>query len=107
MTAAGFIEQKTHQLIYYIRAFWRGELCYQEIDLFFWDTMEEWLAVTNRGQAPLCSQEQVFWHLMHQIHYWPQEQLVYDRSLREDLLKCIDYLENGEFRPFHCIGIRP
>lgn len=107
MTVAAFIEQKARQLASYIRAFWRGELPYQEVNLFFWDTLEEWINLSNRNKTPQSSQERVFWHLMHQVHFWPQDQLLTDRVLKDELARCVNYLEHGGFCPFDCVGIRP
>lgn len=107
MTVVSFIEQKASELSYYVRAFWQGDLPYREVELFFWDTLEEWINLANRNQAPVSEQEQVFWHLMHQVHYWPQEQLISDGVLRDELVRCVYFLEHGGFCPFDCIGIRP
>ncbi|MFC3094294.1 hypothetical protein DRW07_14595 [Alteromonas sediminis] len=107
MTVAAFIERKARQLAYYIKAFWRGDLPYREVNLFFWDTLEEWINMSNRNATPISSQERVFWHLMHQIHFWPQDTLLSDAVLKEELNRCVNFLENGGFCPFDCVGIRP
>ena len=108
MTVASFIKVKARQLVYYLRSFWRGELPYQEVHLFFWDTLEEWGQVSNRDKFPVSYDEQVFWHLMHQIQYWPQERLLEDSVLlRKELCMCVNYLDDGGFCPFDCVGIRP
>jgi hypothetical protein len=107
MTVTSFIKVKARQLVYYLRSFWRGELPYQEVNLFFWDTLEEWIQLSNRDKSPLTSEEQVFWHLMHQVQFWPQERLRDDDVLRDELSLCVNYLENGGFCPFDCVGIRP
>ena len=107
MSVAAFIEVKARQLVYYLKAFWRDEIAYQEVDLFFWDTLEEWAGLSNRHELPISPKERVFWHLMHQVHYWPQNLLHADSVLREELSRCVDYLENGGFCPFDCVGIRP
>ena len=107
MTVTSFIKVKARQLVYYLRSFWRGELPYQEVNLFFWDTLEEWIQLSNSDKSPLTSEEQVFWHLMHQVQFWPQERLRDDDVLRDELSLCVNYLENGGFCPFDCVGIRP
>ena len=107
MTVSSFIKVKARQLVYYLRSFWRGDLPYREVNLFFWDTLEEWIQVSGRDKFPLTSEEQVFWHLMHQIQYWPQDRLLTDSVLRDELCLCVNYLEKGGFYPFDCVGIRP
>lgn len=107
MSVSVFIEDKAKQLCYYLRTFWQQELPYQELDLFFWDTMEEWSQVHYDITQPYSSAERVFWHLLHQIHYWPEEKLLHDTYLVEELANCIHYLEGKGFCPFDCIGIRP
>lgn len=107
MTVANFINQKTKQLVYYIRAFWRGDISYKEVGLFLWDTLEEWSKLRHCDKPPLDAHEQVFWHLFYQVHSQSEDKLMTDYRLRDELSLCMDFLEYGGFRPFYCIGIRP
>ncbi len=102
-----FIESKARQLCFYLRAFWQGELPHSELELFFWDTMEEWGQVRNATKSPYSQRERVFWHLLHQIHYWPEEQLERDLYLKQELDNCVNFLDGKGFCPFDCVGIRP
>lgn len=107
MKVKAFINQKARQLCYYLRAFWQGDLPFQELELFFWDTMEEWGQVSYRLNQPYSQKERVFWHLLHQMHFWHEDKLMYDNYLVEELANCMLYLEGKGLCPFDCVGIRP
>jgi hypothetical protein len=49
----------------------------------------------------------VFWHLLHQFHFWPEQKLISDPYLRSELATCLDYLEGAGQYPLDCVGIRP
>lgn len=103
-----FINQKAPQLAYFLRGFWQGKIPYRELDLFFWDTMEEWAQINVVPDHPYSQQERVFWHLLHQMHFWPADTLLNERHLREELVVCIDFLlEEGAYCPLDCVGVRP
>nr|WP_268820329.1 hypothetical protein [Paraglaciecola sp. G1-23] len=96
-------------MAFYVRGFLQKQIPYSEVDLFFWDTMEEWAQIKSGKLQPYERTEQVFWHVLHQVHYWPQNTLQEDPVLREELEICLNFLE-GEERyplPLDCIGIRP
>lgn len=102
-----FIKTKSMQLAFYVRAFWQRRISYSELDLYFWDTMEEWNHIKVESTLPYCHKERVFWHLLHQIHYWPEIKLLNDHYLRSELNTCMVYLEGeGQF-PLDCVGVRP
>ena len=109
LTIQKFISCKSTQLAFFIRAFLSERIHYSELDLYFWDTMEEWSQIKNDQQIPCGQREIVFWHLLHQVHYWPAQTLLTDKYLREELNTCLDYLECDEKypMPLDCIGIRP
>ncbi len=107
MTVISFIDEKAKQLCYYLRAFWQGDLPHTELELFFWDTLEEWSQVNYQLDQPYSQKERVFWHLLHQIHFWAEEKLAYDNYLVEELANCIVFLEGKGICPFDCVGIRP
>ena len=106
MQIASFIDQKAKQLAFYLSAFWRGELPHAELQLFFWDTLEEWAQVEDRTE-PYSQKERVFWHVLHQLHYWPEPKLAHDTLLHDELSNCLHYLEGRGLCPFDCVGIRP
>tara|TARA_Y100001970_G_C14237083_1_gene862473 strand:+ start:110 stop:457 length:348 start_codon:yes stop_codon:yes gene_type:complete len=102
-----FIEEKSRQLCCYLQAFWNGALDYRELNYFFWDTLEEWSLYRCEDSEPYSHRERVFWHLLHQIHYWRDEQLLHDTILRDELKQCVRFLQGDAVFPFDCIGIRP
>lgn len=108
-TVSHFVQNKSKQLAYYVRHFLQLKMPYSELDLFFWDTMEEWAHVEKGKHLPYEKTEQVFWHVLHQIHYWPALTLIEDPYLRGELETCLDCLESGGNYPLplDCIGIRP
>lgn len=103
----GFINSKARQLTFYVRGFWQQTIPYSEVDLYFWDTLEEWNQVERNPDEPYSQKERVFWHLLHQMHYWPEQKLLQDPYLRDELNTCIDYLEGEGEYPLDCVGIRP
>lgn len=102
-----FINDKARQLCFYLRAFWQGDIAHSELELFFWDTLEEWGQVRYSLEQPYSQKERVFWHLLHQIHFWSEDKLMYDNYLVEELANCMLFLEGSGFCPIDCIGIRP
>ncbi|WP_333606403.1 hypothetical protein [Arsukibacterium sp.] len=102
-----FIEQKTQQLIFYVSRFLRGRLAHQELHLFVWDTLEEWAQLSWRPASNLSYRERVFWHLLHQLEYWPEPFLRDDKLLRSNIQDCICYLKGKGRIPRNCVGVRP
>lgn len=102
-----FINAKAKQLSYFLRAFWLHQIPYREIDLYFWDTLEEWTAVKRIKDQPYTQKERVFWHLLHQLHFWPEQKLLQDPYLKTELSTCLDFLEGEGCCPLDCVGIRP
>lgn len=107
MRVKNFINLKASQLAYFVRAFWEQRIPYTELDLYFWDTLEEWMQVKPNPDSPYSQKERVFWHVLHQTHYWPAQKLLTDPFLRGELETCLDYLEGEGQYPLDCIGIRP
>lgn len=107
MKVQRFINCKSKQLTYFVRAFWDNRIPYSEVDLYFWDTLEEWSQVSTKDKEPYSQKERVFWHLLHQLHYWSEQKLLQDPYLRGELNTCLEYLEGDGQYPLDCIGIRP
>lgn len=110
MRVSQFINDKANQLAYFVRAYWQGRLPYPEMDLYLWDTLEEWGQLPVDGKAPYTKRERVFWHLLHQVHCVSEDELRQDPQLKQELLCYVKYLE-GQDEP-ECtlnrvIGIRP
>lgn len=104
--ANNFIEQKSQQLVFYASGFLQGQLPHNELHLFIWDTLEEWAAI-KETMAPPLYQESVFWYLVHQLEYWPEQQLRHNKKLKRDLEHCLRFLSGKGQRPLNCVGLRP
>ncbi|MDX1676388.1 hypothetical protein [Arsukibacterium sp.] len=102
-----FIELKSQQLVYYVSRFLRGRLAHNELHIFIWDTLEEWSQFDLLAGAPGSLKEQVFWHLMHQLEYWPACRLQHDHQLRRSIQDCLNFLRGTGRCPLNCIGVRP
>lgn len=102
-----FIELKSQQLVYYVSRFLRGRLAHRELHLFIWDTLEEWSQFQLLAGAPDSLRERVFWHLMHQLEYWPADSLQHNRQLRRSIQDCLSFLRGKGHCPLDCIGVRP
>lgn len=107
MTVKDFVDAKSKQLCFYLNAFWNGGLPVEELELFFWDCMEEWGQVNCTLTQPYTQKERVFWHVLHQIHYWNEEKLKDDTILVDELRTCVKFLEDAGTCPIDCVGIRP
>jgi hypothetical protein len=107
VTVESFIDLKSNQLAYYVRAFWDDRIPYSEMNLYFWDTMEEWVQIETSSHEPGSQKERVFWHLLHQLHFWPEAKLKDDPYLRSELLTCVEFLEGAQVCPLDCVGVRP
>ncbi|MDO6565767.1 hypothetical protein Q4561_01720 [Alteromonas sp. 1_MG-2023] len=107
MTVQSFVNKKAKQLCFYLRSFWQGELPVEEIELFFWDSMEEWGQIEYTFTQPYTYKERVFWHLLHQVHFWQEDKLRSDQYLVDELMNCVLYLEGKGHCPIDCVGIRP
>jgi hypothetical protein len=102
-----FVNNKAGQLAFYIKAYFSHKISYSEVDLYLWDTLEEWADVCIKKEEPYTTRERVFWHLLHQVSFWSESMLENDKYLRGELTNCINYLEGEGQYPIDCIGIRP
>ncbi|WP_416351162.1 hypothetical protein [Alteromonas sp. 14N.309.X.WAT.G.H12] len=102
-----FVDTKAAQLCFFLRGFWQESVPYSELDIFFWDTLEEWSQINYTFDQPYTSKERVFWHVLHQLHYWSEGKLKHDPSLITELTTCLTFLEGGGVYPSDCVGIRP
>ncbi len=107
MTVQEFVNQKAQQLSFYLKSFWQGEMPFKELELFFWDTMEEWGQIAYSLTQPYTQKERVFWHVLHQLQFWTEETLLKDQVLIDELKTCVLFLDGNGHCPFDCVGIRP
>lgn len=101
-----FIDNKAPQLALYGKAFLNNELDYQEIQLYLWDTLEEWQQLPNPTTWP-SDTETVFWHLLHTFNKWPDYVIRGNQYLSKQIHDCCEYLSLGGKIPNGCIGVRP
>ncbi|MCL1097093.1 hypothetical protein [Shewanella gelidii] len=106
MTADDFIEDKAPQLAFYCRAMLSGQIDFQEIQHYLWDTLEEWQQLHTPGEAD-TDLERVFWYTLHTLDEWPAWMFKANQQLRELVSDCSTYLCIGGQLPKNCIGIRP
>ncbi|SIQ79613.1 hypothetical protein SAMN05421840_104158 [Shewanella morhuae] len=106
MRTTAFIDNKAPQLACYGKAFLSGELDFHEVQLYLWDTLEEWQQLNSTGEAQ-SEIEKVFWHLLHSFNQWPDYAIRGNQYLRKQVNDCCDYLSLGGKMPQGCIGIRP
>jgi hypothetical protein len=102
-----FIDRKAKQLVYYMRAYWQEKLPYKELECFLWDTFEEWSQVQDRQSQPYSHKERIFWHVLHQTHYWEEPMIRNDDNIKTQLSMCVLYLEGHGLCPLDVVGIRP
>ncbi|MEI6858933.1 MAG: hypothetical protein V5788_03960 [Shewanella sp.] len=106
MTPNEFIDNKAPQLAQYGKAFLRDQLDFNEVQLYLWDTLEEWQQFNHQGDAQTDT-ERVFWHLLYTFDKWPDWMLRGNQYLRKQVDECCDYLDFGGKMPKNCIGTRP
>jgi hypothetical protein len=106
-TPMTFVDNKARQLAFYTKAYFSHQIPYSEVDLYLWDTLEEWAHVSIKKEEPYTTKERVFWHLLHQISFWSENMLENDKYLRGELTNCSNYLEGAGRFPIDCVGIRP
>ena len=102
-----FIDHKAEQLAFYMRSYWQNELPYQELECFLWDTFEEWSQLNNQSMQPYSHKERVFWHVLHQAHFWEEPIIKHDIYVKTQLSTCVMYLEGNGLCPIDVIGMRP
>ncbi|QTH63473.1 hypothetical protein J1N51_12160 [Psychrosphaera ytuae] len=106
VNAQRFIHNKANQLSHYAHALLDGEIQDTEVDLYCWDTLEEWSQL-NAKNAPLTKLEQAFWYLLHQITFWSSTEIRTSEKLQNEMASCISYLQGYGRYPEFCSGIRP
>ncbi len=102
-----FIDEKILQLHAYVSAVIEQRLHYTELDRFILDTMSDWTLLSVDDETPHSAKERVFWHLLHQVHYWNEDKLINDQFLVDELNNCVNFLEGLGHCPLDCVGIRP
>ncbi len=109
MTAEEFVNSKQKSLLFFARGYFSKTIPHQELHLFCWDIIEEWVHYASHSvkSEPYSLQERAFWHLVHQLHFWNDEKLMTDQYLKTEIDTCMDCLDNKIHEPLDFIGIRP
>lgn len=107
MLVEPFIQDKTNQLIFYVKAVLNNTVHYTELDMFIWDILEEWSALNVTDETPGNARERVFWHLVHELSLHSSQGLNRDLYLKTEISTCMDFLDGIGSYPIDCIGWRP
>ncbi len=102
-----FIDKKSSQFVFYIRGFWRDHIPYKELEMFLWDTLEEWSELKHTQSQLYTHKERIFWHLFHETQFVSATTLKTDKILKEEVAFCLEYLENEKAFPLDVVGMRP
>ncbi|MBC3766258.1 hypothetical protein H8B19_10225 [Neptunicella marina] len=107
MIIRNFINDRAGQLAYYVRAFWDFRIPYSELELYFWDVLEEWLNIDSNPSSPYSNKERVFWFVLHQTQDCKASELLSNPEIRAELEVCLASLEGNCPVPLDYVGIRP
>ncbi len=109
VTAKNFVNTKYKALLFFTRGFFDNDIPHQELSLFCWDVIEEWVHYASHStkHEPYSLRERAFWHLLHQLHFWGENKLLNDEFLRSEISTCIACLEDKIHEPLDFVGIRP
>lgn len=106
MDLNNFIDQKANAACFYIEGMLQQTIPFEEVSIFIWDTLEEWLQIKS-DQHPISERERVFWHLLHLLERWPESALKGNHFLRRQLLDGVNFLKDKGPMLLDCSGIRP
>ncbi|WP_133408073.1 hypothetical protein [Parashewanella tropica] len=106
MTTQDFIDEKAPQLAHYGKAFLSQQIDYNEVQLYLWDTLEEWQRLEVLGDTQTDT-ETVFWHLLHSFSKWPAWAIRGNHVLRQQISDCCDFLVGDGAVPQGIVGARP
>ena len=101
-----FVESKSAATSFYIENMLAGLLPFSELEIFLWDTLEEWNQLDIDSHY-VSEQEQVLWHLFHIIKRWPESTLRSNVFLRQQLTQGALFLKQQGPMLVSCNGIRP
>ena len=104
--AKQFINTKAFQLSNYADAMVTGAIPATEVDLYCWDTIEEWSQIPTHGLS-MTPMENAFWYLLHQITFWNPTEIRDCPELQFEVKSCIKFLRGHGIYPDFISGIRP
>nr|MCH1922579.1 hypothetical protein [Shewanella ferrihydritica] len=86
----------------YGKAFLSNELEFHEVQLYLWDTLEEWQFLIPQSEAQ-SETEKVFWHLLNSFSKWTDWMIRGNQYLSKQIHDCCDFLSIGGQMPAGCI----
>lgn len=101
-----FVTDKTAATSFYIEGMLAGHLPYDELQIFIWDTLEEWHQL-HIDSHYICEREKVMWHLFHLVERWPESALRGNVFLRKQLQDGCSFLKQQGPMLTQCLGVRP
>ncbi|MCS3455101.1 hypothetical protein M2366_001168 [Aeromonas sp. BIGb0405] len=109
MTCDDYFAQHRAPLALAVRQFLAQQLDYDALQDVSWQLLGQWQSLPRdcadkQADSP---QESVFWHLLHSLHLWNQDELAQDPALRHQLHDCAACLLGEGPAPLGCIGTRP
>lgn len=104
--AQRFIDTKAFQLTNYADALVAGIIPPTEVELYCWDTIEEWSQFKSLT-FKVSPTESAFWYLLHQITFWNPKEIRTCPVLKSEVDSCIDFLRGDGMYPDFCSGVRP
>lgn len=109
MSCHDYIARHSAPLAQTVRRFLAREIPYRQLEDLSWQLLSHWQALPNipSDKQPDSEQESVFWHLLHSLHLWDEQQLIADPWLRLQLMACANFLTAEGPCPSHCNGSRP
>lgn len=107
MTSRQFITEKSIELIALTDYFLTHDSGYDALIETTWDILGSWQQVQVNQDIPMSDKEEVFWHLIFELQYWPKQHIIDSSAIKATLRQCIRFLTDLEAKPPKCIGIRP
>ena len=104
--AQRFINTKAFQLTNYADALVAGDIPSTDVDLYCWDTIEEWSQLKS-PTFKVSPMESAFWYLLYQITFWNPKEIRTCPLLKSEVDSCIDFLRGDGVFPAFCSGVRP
>ena len=103
-----YITQHAMPLAQAVRHFLAREIPYRQLEDLSWQLLSHWQALPHSAdKQPANQRESVFWHLLHSLHLWDEQQISADPWLRLQLMACANFLVEQGPCPPHCAGSRP
>ena len=107
MSVETFVKEKSSQLSRYIHSYWEGDIVFNELQKFTWDTLEEWTLEPGKHTVNYSTQERLFWHILYFVQFQTEKSLKPSSLVAEELEFLLYFLDSNEPCPLDIIGHRP